>query len=175
MQHRIRSSQGINWFTNFAFALPSSRPWVYEGLLTLPSDVSPQQGDAKRAFIFLECTGCVLDSEKEVSARWRKNVEQKTVGSRWPPPSMKLTIGAGCVRVVDVARHGRRRRAEAGHSQIPGLRTTTKRSKYAGAVIEAAAKRDLGLVLRRLGLSGSRLPISRAAVHPWKTDKEYSL
>ena len=75
-------------------ALPSSRPWVYEGLAHFAEAMYRQeQGGRKAALDFLGLhRAAFLGSEKEGRPRYRKMGTRKIQANRWPPPSMKPTI-----------------------------------------------------------------------------------
>ena len=73
-------------------ALPSSRPWVYEGLAHFAEAMYRQEQGGRQAALDLLGLhrAAFLDSEKEVIGR----AAEKVLASRWPVHSMKLTIAA---------------------------------------------------------------------------------
>ncbi len=114
-------------------ALPSSRPWVYEGLAHFAEAMYRAaarwtRGGTRSPWT---CTGQRSSIRKK---KWRLRC-RKTPGRM---KNLRPTAGhhlrrnllsqQSCVRVVDAARHGRRRCAQAGHWQVSGR--GRQRSKY---------------------------------------------
>jgi len=73
--------------------------------------------------------------------------------------------------LVDVARHGRRRCAEAALARYRA--EDDKDPKYVERLIEANAKRDLGWFFDDWVYQDRGLPDFRVqSAHPWKSDKD---
>ncbi len=155
-------------------ALPSSRPWVYEGMAHFAEAMYRQEQGGRQAALDLlgAHRAAFLDSEKEVSAALSKNGEQKSVGQ--PLAStfdesyyrskaafvwwmLRDMIGDDALKQAI-----RKYRAEDDNIKDP---------KYVERLIETAAKRDLGWffddwVYRDRGLPDFHVQ----SVHPWKTE-----
>jgi len=162
-------------------ALPSSRPWVYEGLAHFAEAMYRQeQGGRQAALDFLGLhRAAFLDSEKEVSAASQKNAGEKEVGQKSIGQPLATTFDETYYRskaayvwwmLRDMAGDDalkqaiRKYRAEDDNNN--------KDPKYVEHLIEAAAKRDLGWffddwVYRDRGLPDFHVQ----SVHPWKTEK----
>lgn len=156
-------------------ALPSPRPWVYEGLAHFAEAMYRQdQGGRKAALNFLGTHRAeFLDAEKEVAAALQKPVEQKPVGQ--PLVStfdetyyrskaayvwwmLRDMIGDSALKQA-IAKY----RAEDDKNNGP---------KYVERLIEAAAKRDLSWffddwVYRDRGLPDFHVQ----SAHPWPAEK----
>jgi hypothetical protein len=161
-------------------ALPSPRPWVYEGLAHFAEAMyRQQQGGRQAALDFLGLhRATFLDAEKEVSAALLKNVDKKDVDKKLIGQPLSDTFDETYYRskaayvwwmLRDMAGDDalkqaiRKYRDEDDKDRDP---------KYVERLIEAAAKRDLGWffddwVYRDRGLPDFRVQ----AVHPWQTDK----
>jgi hypothetical protein len=156
-------------------ALPSSRPWVYEGLAHFAEAMYRQeQGGRQAALDFLGLhRAAFLDSEKEVSAALQKSVDQKSVGQALATTFDETYYRSKAAYVWwmlrDIAGDDalkqaiRKYRAEDDKDKDP---------KYVEQLIESAAKRDLGWffddwVYRDRGLPDFHVQ----SVHPWKTEK----
>ena len=151
-------------------ALPSSRPWVYEGLAHFAEAMYRQeQGGRQAALDFLGLhRAAFLDSEKEVSATPQKN----------PGQPLAITFDETYYRskaayvwwmLRDMAGEDalkeaiRKYRAEDDNDKAP---------KYVEQLIEAAAKRDLGWFFDDWVYQDRGLPDFHVqSVHPWKTEK----
>jgi hypothetical protein len=151
-------------------ALPSSRPWVYEGLAHFAEAMYRQeQGGRQAALDFLGLhRAAFLDSEKEVSAAPEKKVGQplavtfdetyyrsKAAYVWW---MLRDMTGDDALKEAI-----RKYRAEDDNDKAP---------KYVEQLIEAASKRDLSWffddwVYRDRGLPDFHVQ----SVHPWKTEK----
>jgi hypothetical protein len=161
-------------------ALPSPRPWVYEGLAHFAEAMYRQQQGGRRAaldFLGLH-RATFLDSEKEVAAALQKNVDQKDVDKKLVGQPLSSTFDETYYRSKadyvwwmlrdmvgdDALKQAiRKYRAEDDNDKDP---------KYLERLIEAAAKRDLGWffddwVYRDRGLPDFHVQL----VHPWQTDK----
>ncbi len=167
--------------------LPSSRPWVYEGLAHFAEAMYRQQQGGREAALDLLGLhrAAFLDSEKEVSAALQKNVAQRSVGEK---SVGEKSIGQPLTTTFDETYY----RSKAAYvwwmlrdmvgddalkQAIGKYRAEDdKDPKYVEQLIESAAKRDLGWffddwVYRDRGLPDFRVQ----AVHPWKTEKEVQM
>ena len=151
-------------------ALPSSRPWVYEGLAHFAEAMYRQeQGGRQAALDFLGLhRAAFLDSEKEVSATPQKN----------PGQPLAITFDETYYR-SKAAYVWWMLRDMAGEDAIKeGIRKyhaeddNDKAPKYVEQLIEAAAKRDLGWFFDDWVYQDRGLPDFHVqSVHPWKTEK----
>ena len=164
-------------------ALPSSRPWVYEGLAHFAEAMyRQQQGGRQAALDFLGLhRAAFLDSEKEVSTALQKNVGQKVVEPKIAEPK---TVGQPLDSAFDETYY-RSKAAyvwwmlrdiigdDALRQAIRNYRADDdKNPKYVERLIEAAAKRDLGWFFDDWVYQDRGLPDFRVqSVHPWKTEK----
>ena len=143
-------------------ALPSSRPWVYEGLAHFAEAMYRQEQGGRQAALDLLGLhrAAFLDSEKEVAAALQKNVERRTSTSRRPTAGrtfdetyyrskaayvwwmLRDMVGDDALKQAI-----RKYRAEGRQRQRP---------KVCGAVDRSRRQAGPGLVFRRLGVSGSR-------------------
>ena len=159
-------------------ALPSSRPWVYEGLAHFAEAMyRQQQGGRQAALDFLGLhRAAFLDSEKEVAAALQKNADQKVVDKKFAGQPLSSTFDETYYRskaayvwwmlrdmVGDDALKQAIRKYRAEDDKDP---------KYMEQLIEGTAKRDLGWffddwVYRDRGLPDFRVQ----SVHPWQTEK----
>ena len=154
-------------------ALPSSRPWVYEGLAHFAEAMYRQeQGGRQAALDFLGLHRAVfLDSEKEVSAAPQKNVDQKSVGqplaSTFDETYYRSKAAYVWWMLRDMAGD------DALKQAIRKYRIEDdKDPKYVEQLIESAAKRDLGWFFDDWVYQDRGLPDFRVqSVHPWKTEK----
>ena len=151
-------------------ALPSSRPWVYEGLAHFAEAMYRQeQGGRQAALDFLGLhRAAFLDSEKEVSAGLQKNAGQPLAvtfdetyyRSKAAYMWWMLRDMAGDDALKEAIR---KYRAEDDNDKAP---------KYVEQLIEAAAKRDLGWFFDDWVYQDRGLPDFHVqSVHPWKTEK----
>jgi len=166
-------------------ALPSSRPWVYEGLAHFAEAMYRQeQGGRQAALDFLGLhRAAFLDSEKELSAALqndvdRKNVGQKIVGEKTAGQPLAITFDETYYRskaayvwwmLRDMAGDDalkeaiRKYRAEDDNDKAP---------KYVEQLIEAASKRDLSWFFDDWVYHDRGLPDFHVqSVHQWKTEK----
>jgi hypothetical protein len=150
-------------------ALPSSRPWVYEGLAHFAEAMYRQQQGGRQAALDLlgQHRSAFLDSEKEVAAAPQKNSGQplattfdetyyrsKAAYVWW---MLRDMIGDDALKLA-LAKY----RAE-----------DDKDPKYVEQLIEAAAKRDLSWFFEDWVYRDRGLPDIRVqAAHPWKTETE---
>jgi hypothetical protein len=159
-------------------AVPSSRPWVYEGLAHFAEAMYRQeQGGRQAALDFMGLhRAAFLDSEKELAATIAKNIEQKNVDQK--------TIGQPLADTFDETYY----RSKAAylwwmlHDMIGDDALKQAISKYRAAddkdpkyveqLIEAAAKRDLGWFFEDWVYQDRGLPDFRVQLaHPWTTEK----
>jgi hypothetical protein len=151
-------------------AVPSSRPWVYEGLAHFAEAMYRQeQGGRQAALDFLGLhRAAFLDSEKEVAAATRKNAgkplavtfDETYYRSKAAYVWWMLRDMAGDDALKEAIR---KYRAEDDNDKAP---------KYVEQLIEAAAKRDLGWFFDDWVYQDRGLPDFHVqSVHPWKTEK----
>jgi aminopeptidase N len=151
-------------------AVPSSRPWVYEGLAHLAEAMYRQeQGGRQAALDFLGLhRAAFLDSEKEVAAATPKNAgkplavtfDETYYRSKAAYVWWMLRDMAGDDALKEAIR---KYRAEEDNDKAP---------KYVEQLIEAAAKRDLGWFFDDWVYQDRGLPDFHVqSVHPWKTEK----
>ena len=161
-------------------ALPSSRPWVYEGLAHFAEAMYRQeQGGRQAALDFLGLhRAAFLDSEKELSVARQKNVADATDATKNVGQPLAVTFDETYYRskaayvwwmLRDMAGDDalkeaiRKYRAEDDNEKDP---------KYVERLIEAAAKRDLGWFFDDWVYEDRGLPDFHVqSVHPWKTEK----
>ena len=151
-------------------AVPSSRPWVYEGLAHFAEAMYRQeQGGRQAALDFLGLhRAAFLDSEKEVAAATPKNAgkplavtfDETYYRSKAAYVWWMLRDMAGDDALKEAIR---KYRAEEDNDQAP---------RYVEQLIEAAAKRDLGWFFDDWVYQDRGLPDFHVqSVHPWKTEK----
>jgi hypothetical protein len=158
-------------------ALPSSDPWVYEGLAHFAEAMYRQdQGGRKAALDFLGLhRAAFLDSEKEVSSVL---APQKNVATN-PGQPLATTFDETYYRSKaayvwwmlrdmvgdNVLKQALRKyRAEDDNAKAP---------QYVEQLIEAAAKRDLSWFFDDWVYHDRGLPDFHVqSVHPWKTEKD---
>ncbi len=150
-------------------ALPSSRPWVYEGLAHFAEAMYRQeQGGRQAALDFLGAhREAFLDSEKEVSAALQKNPNQSSAGQ-----PLAVTFDETYYRskaayvwwmlrdmIGDDALKAAIRKYRADDDKDP---------KYVQQLIEAAAKRDLSWFFDDWVYQDRGLPdVHVQSAHPW--------
>jgi hypothetical protein len=151
-------------------AVPSSRPWVYEGLAHFAEAMYRQeQGGRQAALDFLGLhRAAFLDSEKEFAAATRKNAgkplavtfDETYYRSKAAYVWWMLRDMAGDDALKEAIR---KYRPEDDNDKAP---------KYVEQLIEAAAKRDLGWFFDDWVYQDRGLPDFHVqSVHPWKTEK----
>jgi hypothetical protein len=155
-------------------ALPSPRPWVYEGLAHFAEAMyRQQQGGRQAALDFLGLhRETFLDSEKEVAAALAKNGPQKNVGQ-----PLATTFDESYYRskaayvwwmLRDMVGDDALKQALARYRA-----EDDKDPKYVERLIEANAKRDLGWFFDDWVYQDRGLPDFRVqSAHPWKSDKD---
>ncbi|MGD0468910.1 MAG: hypothetical protein ABSA54_11105 [Terriglobales bacterium] len=160
--------------------LPSSRPWVYEGLAHFAEAMYRQEQGGRQAALDLLGLhrAAFLDSEKEVSAAPQKDVGQKVVEQK--------TVGQPLASTFDETYY----RSKAAYvwwmlrdmvgddalkQAIGKYRAEDdkdKDPKYVERLIESAAKRDLGWFFDDWVYQDRGLPDFHVqSVHPWTTEK----
>jgi hypothetical protein len=149
-------------------ALPSSRPWVYEGLAHFAEAMYRQeQGGRQAALDFLGLhRAAFLDSEKEAAASPQKNAGQPLAG----------TFDETCYRSKAAYVWWMLRDMAGDDALKKAIRKyraeDDKDPKYVEQLIESAAKRDLGWFFDDWVYQDRGLPDFHVqSVHPWKTDK----
>ena len=167
-------------------ALPSRRPWVYEGLAHFAEAMYRQQQGGREAALDLLGLhrAAFLGSEKEVSAALQKSVGQKNTGEK--------SIGQPLAGTFDETYY----RSKAAYvwwmlrdmigddalKQVIGKyraeddNDRDKDPKYVERLIESAAKRDLGWFFDDWVYQDRGLPDFHVqSVHPWKTEKDVQM
>jgi hypothetical protein len=154
-------------------ALPSSRPWVYEGLAHFAEAMYRQQQGGREAA--LDLLGAhraeFLDAEKELSAALQKNASQKGLGQ---PLSVTFDETYYRSKAAYVWWMLRDMVGDDALKQAIGKYRAEddKDPKYVERSIEAAGKRDLGWFFDDWVYQDRGLPDFHVqSVHPWKTEK----
>jgi hypothetical protein len=151
-------------------AVPSSRPWVYEGLAHFAEAMYRQeQGGRQAALDFLALhRAAFLDSEKEAAAATGKNAG-KPLAVTFDETYYRSKAAYVWWMLRDITGDDalkeaiRKYRAEDDNDKAP---------KYVEQLIEAAAKRDLGWFFDDWVYQDRGLPDFHVqSVHPWKTEK----
>jgi len=166
-------------------AVPSSRPWVYEGLAHFAEAMYRQEQGGREAALDLLGLhrAAFLDSEKEVSSALQKSVAQKSVGEKSVEPR---NPGQPLIATFDEIYY-RSKAAyvwwmlhdmigdEALKQAIGKYRAADdndKDPKYVQKLIESAAQRDLGWFFDDWVYKDRGLPDFHVqSAHPWKTEK----
>jgi len=159
-------------------ALPSGRPWVYEGLAHFAEAMyREQQGGRQAALDFLGVhKDAFVDAEKEQSTSSSKDVAGKSAGTSKGQP-LTTTFDETYYRskaayvwwmlrdmVGDDALKQAIAKYRADEDNDP---------KYVEHLIEAAGKRDLGWFFDDWVYQDRGLPDLRVqSAHPWKTEKD---
>jgi hypothetical protein len=156
-------------------ALPSSRPWVYEGLAHFAEAMYRQEQGGREAALDLlgQHRAAFLDSEKEVSATLQIYGDRKSVGQPLADTfdesyyrskaayvwwMLRDMIGDDALKQA-IGKY----RAEDDNDKDP---------KYVEQLIETAAKRDLGWFFDDWVYQDRGLPDFHVqSVHPWTTEK----
>ena len=168
-------------------ALPSTRPWVYEGLAHFAEAMYRQQQGGRQAALDLLGLhrAAFLDSEKEVSAALRKNGEQKVVEQK---SMAQKVIGQPLAGTFDETYYRSKAayvwwmlrdmigddalKQAIGKYRAEDDKNKDKDPKYVERLVEAAAKRDLGWFFDDWVYQDRGLPDFHVqSVHPWKTEK----
>jgi hypothetical protein len=158
-------------------AVPSSRPWVYEGLAHFAEALyREQQGGRQAALDFLGAhKDAFVDAEKDLSASASKNVAEKSAGKSAGQP-LATTFDETFYRSKAAYVWWMLRDMvgdDALQQAIGKYRVDDdKDPKYVERLIEAAAKRDLGWFFDDWVYQDRGLPDLRVqSAHPWKTEK----
>jgi len=159
-------------------AVPSSRPWVYEGLAHFGEALYRQEQGGREAALDLlgSHQAALLDAEKEVSAELQKNAAEKNVAPRPLGQPLATTFDETYYRSKAAYVWWMLRDMvgdDALKQAIGKYRAEEdKDPKYVEQLVEAAAKRDLGWFFDDWVYKDRGLPDVRVQrVHPWKTDK----
>ncbi len=163
-------------------ALPSSRPWVYEGLAHFAEAMYRQEQGGREAALDLLGLhrATFLDAEKDVSAALNKNIGQKNVAPKSVGEPLASTFDESYYRskaayvwwmlrdmVGDDALKQAIRKYRAADDN-----NSNKDPKYVEQLVEAAAKRDLGWFFDDWVYQDRGLPDFHVqSVHPWTTEK----
>ena len=151
-------------------AVPSSRPWVYEGLAHFAEAMYRQeQGGRQAALDFLGLhRAAFLDSEKEVAAATRKNAG-KPLAVTFDETYYRSKAAYVWWMLRDMAGDDALKEAIRKYRAVED---NDKTPKYVEQLIEAAAKRDLGWFFDDWVYQDRGLPDFHVqSVHPWKTEK----
>ena len=153
-------------------ALPSSRPWVYEGLAHFAEAMYRQeQGGRQAALDFLGLhRAAFLDSEKEVAAALQKNAGVKNAGqplaSTFDETYYRSKAAYVWWMLRDMVGDDSLKQAIAKYRA-----ENDKDPKYVEQLIESAAKRDLGWFFDDWVYQDRGLPdIHVQSAHPWKPE-----
>jgi hypothetical protein len=155
-------------------ALPSSRPWVYEGLAHFAEAMyRQQQGGRQAALDFLGLhRAAFLDLEKEIATAPQKNAGQNTAGQPLANTFDETYYRSKAAYVWwmlhdmigDDALKQAIRKYHAEDDKDP---------KYVEQLVESAAKRDLGWFFDDWVYQDRGLPDFHVqSAHPWKTEKD---
>ena len=150
-------------------ALPSSRPWVYEGLAHFAEAMyRQQQGGRQAALDFLGLhRAAFLDSEKEVAAAPQKNAGQP-LATTFDETYYRSKAAYVWWMLRDMVGDDVLKQAIAKYRA-----EDDKDPKYVEQLVEAAAKRDLGWFFDDWVYQDRGLPDLRVqSAHPWKTEKD---
>jgi hypothetical protein len=149
-------------------ALPSSRPWVYEGLAHFAEAMyRQQQGGRQAALDFLGLhRAAFLESEKEVAAA-KKNTPGQPLSGTFDETYYRSKAAYVWWMLRDMVGD------DALKQAIRKYRAEDdKDPKYVEQLIEAAAKRDLGWFFDDWVYADRGLPDFHVqSVHPWKTER----
>jgi hypothetical protein len=153
-------------------ALPSSRPWVYEGLAHFAEAMYRQeQGGRQAALDFLGLhRAAFLDSEKELSVALQKSFGQP-LATTFDETYYRSKAAYVWWMLRDMAGD------DALKQAIRKYRAEDdKDPKYVEQLIESAAKRDLGWFFDDWVYQDRGLPDFHVqSVHPWKTEKDVQI
>jgi hypothetical protein len=149
-------------------ALPSSRPWVYEGLAHFAEAMYlQQQGGRQAALDFLGLhRAAFLESEKEVAAA-KKNSPGQPLSSTFDETYYRSKAAYVWWMLRDMVGDDALKQAIGKYRA-----EDNKDPKYVEQLIEAAAKRDLGWFFDDWVYADRGLPEFHVeSVHPWKTER----
>jgi hypothetical protein len=149
-------------------SLPSSRPWVYEGLAHFAEAMYRQeQGGRQAALDFMGLhRAAFLDAEKEISSTSPKSTGQPLI-STFDEAYYRSKAAYVWWMLRDMIGD------DALKSAIQKYRATDDNNpKYAEQLIESAAKRDLGWFFEDWVYQDRGLPDFHVqSAHPWTTEK----
>jgi hypothetical protein len=151
-------------------ALPSSRPWVYEGLAHFAEAMYRQEQGGRQAATDLLGLhrAAFLDSEKEVATAPQKNVGQP-LASTFDETYYRSKAAYVWWMLRDMVGDEALKQAIRKYR---GEDDNLKDPKYVERLIESAAKRDLGWFFDDWVYQDRGLPDFHVqSVHPWKTEK----
>jgi hypothetical protein len=151
-------------------ALPSPRPWVYEGLAHFAEAMyRQQQGGRQAALDFLGLhRAAFLDSEKEVAAAPTKSVGQP-LASTFDETYYRSKAAYVWWMLRDMVGDDALKQAI---SKYRADSDKDKDPKYVEQLVESAAQRDLGWFFEDWVYQDRGLPDFHVqSVHPWKTEK----
>ena len=149
-------------------ALPSPRPWVYEGLAHFAEAMyRQQQGGRQAALDFLGLhRAAFLDSEKEVAAAPTKSVGQP-LASTFDETYSRSKAAYVWWMLRDMVGDDALKQAISKYRA-----DNDKDPKYVEQLVESAAQRDLGWFFEDWVYQDRGLPDFHVqSVHPWKTEK----
>jgi hypothetical protein len=169
-------------------AVPSPRPWVYEGLAHFAEALYRQdQGGRDAALDLLQShLAPLLDAEKDVSAALQKNVAQKNAAPQTIGQPLATTFDETYYRTKAayvwwmlrdmIGDDALKQTISKYRADIDNDNADEKDPKYLEHLVEAAAKRDLGWFFNDWVYKDRALPDIRVqTAHPWKTDKGANL
>jgi hypothetical protein len=151
-------------------ALPSPRPWVYEGLAHFAEAMyRQQQGGRQAALDFLGLhRAAFLDSEKEVAAAPQKSVGQP-LAATFDETYYRSKAAYVWWMLRDIAGDDALKQAIGKYRAEDD---NDKNPKYVEQLVEAAAQRDLGWFFDDWVYQDRGLPDFHVqSAHPWKTEK----
>ena len=151
-------------------AMPSSRPWVYEGLAHFAEAMYRQEQGGRQAALDLLGLhrAAFLDSEKELAAMPQKSVGQP-LASTFDETYYRSKAAYVWWMLRDMVGDDSLKQAIRKYR---GEDDNLKDPKYVEQLIEAAAKRDLGWFFDDWVYADRGLPDFHVqSVHPWKTEK----
>jgi hypothetical protein len=149
-------------------ALPSPRPWVYEGLAHFAEAMyRQQQGGRQAALDFLGLhRAAFLDSEKEVAAAHQKSVGQP-LAATFDETYYRSKAAYVWWMLRDIVGDDALKQAIGKYRA-----DNDKDPKYVEQLVESAAQRDLGWFFEDWVYQDRGLPDFHVqSVHPWKTEK----
>jgi hypothetical protein len=149
-------------------AVPSSRPWVYEGLAHFAEAMYRQEQGGRQAALDLlgQHRAAFLDSEKEVSAAPQKNAGLP-LASTFDETYYRSKAAYVWWMLRDMVGDDALKQALSKYRA-----EDDKDQKYVEQLIESAAKRDLGWFFDDWVYQDRGLPDFHVqSVHPWKTEK----
>jgi hypothetical protein len=154
-------------------ALPSSRPWVYEGLAHFAEAMYRQQQGGRDAALDLLAAHRTefLDAEKEVLVALQKNARQTGIGQPLASTFDETYYRSKAAYVWWMLRD---MVGDDALKQAVGKYRAEddKDPKYVEQLVEAAAKRDLSWFFDDWVYQDRGLPDFHVqSAHPWKTDK----